>query len=115
MFLESMIEHLFNFWVDVILRLFPILNHMDMNWLVVIGVELKNITEEYEYGWNTLILLFFCKDIQKLSNKCFLSRKTAFFFASLQKVYENHTQNCMIFLHFVFSVCFSYTFIIYNA
>lgn len=32
-------------------------------------------------------------------------------FTSLQKVYENHTQNCMIFLHFAFSVCFSYTFI----
>lgn len=72
---------------------------------MVVRVELEDITEEYKYGWRKLNLIF-CKGKQKLSNKCFLSQKTLFFFASPQKVYDFHTQNCMILTLCIFGLFF---------
>lgn len=73
-----MIKYLLDFRLYVVLSFFSILNHMDMNWFVVIGVELENITEEYEYGWNTLILLFFAKINKNFHTGVFYQEKQLF-------------------------------------
>ncbi len=51
LFLETGILHHFD-WEDCKFRPIAILYHMHMNWGMVISIEQKSITEEYEYCWH---------------------------------------------------------------
>ena len=58
MFLEAVIENLFNFWFYIVLCFVSIFNHVHMDRFVVIGIKLENKSEYDEDCWHNSLQFF---------------------------------------------------------
>ena len=52
MLLESVIENLLDIGRNVVFCLLPVFHHVDMDGLVVIGIEFEDITKEDKDCWH---------------------------------------------------------------